>query len=122
MSKNKTNAAVAEKAVAKSQKKTATERTPDDIFKGIRQNLTARLAVTPEDTRFLLAAYDIAFKSAVDLGVKVEELTKQVALLTEKNEEFRRVYEIENAAFSAIIHKDDVEVPAELAVSVVAEE
>ena len=68
MSKSKTNAAVADKAVAKSQKKVATERTPEEVLKGIRGNFAAGLAVTPDDQKFLLGLYDAAFNHAVDLG------------------------------------------------------
>lgn len=110
MSKSKTNAAVADKAVAKSQKKVATERTPEEVLKGIRGNFAAGLAVTPDDQKFLLGLYDAAFNHAVDLGVEVEMLKKEVCTLTEKNEEFRKVYEQENAAFSAIIHHEDLPV------------
>ena len=99
MSKSKTNAAVADKAVAKSQKKVATERTPEEVLKGIRGNFAAGLAVTPDDQKFLLGLYDAAFNHAVDLGVEVEMLVNLTEFL-----------EQENAAFSAIIHHEDLPV------------
>ena len=99
MSKSKTNAAVADKAVAKSQKKVATERTPEEVLKGIRGNFAAGLAVTPDDQKFLLGLYDAAFNHAVDLGVEVEMLVNLTEFL-----------EQENAEFSAIIHHEDLPV------------
>ena len=112
MSTSKT-ADAARKAVEKSQKKDALYRTPEEVLKGIRSNIAARLAVPPQDQRFLLNAYDAAIDQAVQLGVEAEKLKVEIARLMEKNEEFRQVYEQENAAFSAIIHKSEipVEVP-----------
>ena len=110
----------AEQAVNKGNAKKQTERLPAEILKGIRSNLAANLAVTPADQRFLLSVYDAAIDRAVELGIdaenlklKVLDLTSDNVRLTEKNEEFRQVYEQENAAFSAIIHKSEipVEVP-----------
>lgn len=73
MSTSKTAEAAA-KAVAKSQKANKTERTPEHILADLRRNLSAGLAVTPDDQRFLLSAYDAAFARATELGVQVETL------------------------------------------------
>ncbi len=49
----------AARAVKNSERKKIEEmRTPEEIIKGIRGNLAAHLAVTPNDTAFLLAQYD----------------------------------------------------------------
>lgn len=50
----------ADNAVQKSAVKKAVERTPEQILKDIRNHLDAKLAVTPDDVRFLLAQYDAA--------------------------------------------------------------
>lgn len=55
---SKTNASVAEKAVAKSNQKPKEERTDEEILCDIRKNLAARLAVTSDDVRWLLAQFD----------------------------------------------------------------
>jgi len=48
----------AENAVNKSNKQKLADRTPEQIISGIRNNLNSKLAVTGDDTRFLLAQYD----------------------------------------------------------------
>ena len=48
----------AARSVKKSEKMKLLERTPEQIIKDIRMNLNAKLAVTPDDVRFLLAKYD----------------------------------------------------------------
>lgn len=50
----------AAQAVARSKKKEVVDRTPEQIIRDIRNNLSAKLAVTPDDVRFLLAQYDLA--------------------------------------------------------------
>jgi hypothetical protein len=50
----------AENAVNKSNKQKLADRTPEQIISGIRNNLNSKLAVTGDDTRFLLAQYDAA--------------------------------------------------------------
>jgi hypothetical protein len=55
----------AARAVANSQRKVAETRTPEQILKGIRGNLAAHLAVTPNDVAFLLARYDEASAALV---------------------------------------------------------
>lgn len=50
----------AERSVQKSKKVALKDRTPEQILKEIRSNLASRNAVTPDDQRFLLAAYDTA--------------------------------------------------------------
>lgn len=48
----------AARSVKKSEKTRLTERSPEQIIKDIRNNLAAKLAVTPGDVGFLLAQYD----------------------------------------------------------------
>lgn len=49
----------AENAVNRSApKKAKEERSVEEVIKDIRNNLAAKLAVTPEDVRALLAEYD----------------------------------------------------------------
>jgi hypothetical protein len=48
----------AARSVRKSEKTKLAERTPEQILKDIRNNLAAKLAVTPGDTQFLLDSYD----------------------------------------------------------------
>jgi hypothetical protein len=48
------------RSVKKSEKTKLAERTPQEIIKSIRNLLDAKLAVTPDDTRFLLTKYDEA--------------------------------------------------------------
>jgi hypothetical protein len=50
----------AARSVKKSEKNRLLERTTDQIIKDIRNNLSAKLAVTPDDVRTLLAEYDKA--------------------------------------------------------------
>lgn len=50
----------AENAVNRSNKKDKAERTTEQIIKDIRNNLAAKLAVTPGDVAVLLAEYDAA--------------------------------------------------------------
>lgn len=97
-------------AVRKGQKQRVEERTPEQIMKGIRNSLASRLAVTPDDQRFLLLQYDTVLSSlveaqhaAIDLDVQIENLTKQnndqaaqIQKLVEENDQFRDVYEKEN--------------------------
>ena len=49
---------MAANAVARGSKKKPEDRTPEQILKDIRTNLAAKLAVTPDDQRFLLGRYD----------------------------------------------------------------
>ena len=60
-------AAAASKAVAKSEAVKKAERAPEQRLRDIRLNLSARLAITPEDQRWLLELYDTARKQIEDL-------------------------------------------------------
>jgi hypothetical protein len=67
------------------------DRTPEQIIKGIRGNLNAHLAVTPNDTAFLLARYDEASAALVlhqEILLELEILKAQVARLRDVPEEF----------------------------------
>jgi hypothetical protein len=100
----------AARSVRKSEKVKPEDRTPEQILKGIRSNLAARLAVTPDDQRFLLLQYDTTVTSlqaanevSKELTLQVENLTKQnndqnqqIQKLVEENDQFRAVYEQEN--------------------------
>jgi hypothetical protein len=57
-------------------------RTSEQIVKVIRGNLAARLAVTPNDTAFLLAQYDQEKAAVIHLG----EATKGLLARAEKAE------------------------------------
>src|ERR1035437_3022468 len=58
------------------ERKAAVEtRAPEDVLKGIRGNLAAHLAVTPNDTQFLLAQHDAACARIVELDVTLALLT-----------------------------------------------
>lgn len=106
--------AVAAQAVQKSEKVKTAERTPEQIILSVRHLLAARLSVTPDDQRFLLAAYDellvvldIAIKNDIlktaqiaELEAKLDEAFSANIDLTRKNEEFRSVYEQENRTAS----------------------
>jgi hypothetical protein len=109
MSTSKT-AQAAEKAIARSKKTEATERTITQIIQDVRNNLMSHNAVPPDDARVLLAEYDkvrelmvqgtntiaSGIKTIEVLGSENETLRATVSDLTDKNEEFRRVYEMEN--------------------------
>jgi hypothetical protein len=71
----------AARAVANSQRKVEEKRTPEQILKGIRGNLAAHLAVTPNDTAFLLSQYDAA-EGQYQAAVKI---------ITERNHEVDRL-------------------------------
>ena len=49
------------------RKKVLETRSAEDIIKGIRGNLKAHLAVTPSDTAFLLAQYDLRVSLIADM-------------------------------------------------------
>jgi hypothetical protein len=98
---SKTSAAAA-KAVAKSQKKDAAVRTPEMILKDISSNLEAKWAVTPDDTRFLLASYNAAIAAMAAEVAKNAVLTEQIAKLQEKNDDLMKVYAAENQAQTVV--------------------
>jgi hypothetical protein len=60
----------------KSNKQKLADRTPEQIISGIRNNLNSNLAVTGDDTRLLLAQYDLAH-------VEIERLLVDVGRLME---------------------------------------
>ena len=114
MSASKT-AEAARKAVEKSERKAGVERTPDQILADIRKNFAAGLAVTPADQKFLLSAYDAAIEIAAAKDITIAELTKGIELsnatittITSQNEEFRKVYELENRNISLDIETKSV--------------
>lgn len=123
MSKQSKNVTAANRAVERSQVKSKTERTPEQVIADIRRNLGANLAVTPDDQRFLLAVYDGAVillndshaevvqsgDAIVKLREQIETLMTANAELTAKNEEFRAVYEQENR--STTLQVDVLEPP-----------
>ena len=67
----------AARSVKKSEKSKLLERTPEEIIKDIRINLAAKLAVTPDDVRFLLAKYDAAEAAVAHLGEASAALLKR---------------------------------------------
>ena len=68
MAQQSKTAMAAMKAVAKSESSKKAERTPEQRLKDIRLNLAARLAVTPEDQRWLLEQYD-SIKSKYEMAM-----------------------------------------------------
>lgn len=98
------------KGVAREQVKET--RTPEQILKGIRGNLVARLSVTPNDIQFLLAQYDDARAVIGTLSADVTEkllvISTQDDTITELNSklaEFRNVYEQENRSASVTVER-----------------
>lgn len=86
----------ADNAVKKSTKPAAGERTPEQVLSDIRKNISAGLAITPDDQRFLFKALETETAARVelartvgDLTLENQELEKQAAYLTERNAEFR---------------------------------
>jgi hypothetical protein len=53
----------AKRSTERGERKSAAARTDEQIIADIRRNLDAKLAVTPDDQRFLLAAYDKALEA-----------------------------------------------------------
>lgn len=73
----------AARAVKNSQRIVKETRTDAEIFKAIRGNLGANLAVTPNDQRFLLGAYDAEKEFSHKLAEESIALKAQVDTLTE---------------------------------------
>lgn len=68
----------AELSVKKGQIKKVVERTDEQIFRDIRNNLASRLATTPDDARFLLRKYDeVVAERVLDLK-RVDELLAEL--------------------------------------------
>jgi hypothetical protein len=64
----------AARAVKNSQKKTVETRTPEQVISDIRKNLAAKLFVTPDDQRFLLAQYDAQQIVIMDLNAQLSAM------------------------------------------------
>lgn len=64
---------MAANAVARGSKKKPEDRTPEQILKDIRTNLAAKLAVTPDDQRFLLAKYDEVRAALQEMAPTVDQ-------------------------------------------------
>jgi hypothetical protein len=93
----------AARSVRKSEAVKLAERTHEQIIADIRTSLASKLAVTPNDTRYLLQHYDdvkmLLNQSTLLLasGTKtIEALGAEIDELKAKNEEFREIYEQEN--------------------------
>jgi len=63
----------AARSVKKSEKSKLLERTPEQIIKDIRINLNAKLAVTPDDVRFLLKRFDETYATLQAAAPTVNE-------------------------------------------------
>ena len=103
----------AARSVRKSQAVKAAERIPEQILKDIRSNLAAKLAVTPADQAWLLERFDISSSCLADaanaynaLHAQYTALVKEHEKLTEQNEEFRRVYEMENSRTTVTVERE----------------
>jgi hypothetical protein len=111
----------AAQAVAKSNKKESTARTLEQVIADIRKNASAGLSVTSADILSLLGVYDITVAQEDNLKDSVRGweaeiqklqatntvLNERIAQLTEQNERFREVYELENHSSSVKIEKVD---------------
>ena len=64
----------AARAVKNSQKKAAETRTPEQVIGDIRKNLAAKLFITPDDQRFLLAQYDAQQIVIMDLNAQLSAM------------------------------------------------
>lgn len=93
-------------AVKKSEKHQAElARTPEQRLSAIRGSLAAKLFVTPDDQRFLLALYDQALSAIIVAGVVFSQQQQEIADLQAKLEEFRTVYEQENSSTSVKVER-----------------
>ena len=63
----------AARSVKKSEKMKLLERTPEQIIKDIRMNLNAKLAVTPDDVRFLLKRFDETYAALQECAPTIAE-------------------------------------------------
>lgn len=106
----------AARAVKNSERKKIEEtRTPEAIIKGIRGNLAAHLAVTPNDTQFLLNSYDSLLFMVTEAGkaldttrVDRDNFAHQVGELQAQVDRFREVYQQENRGMVVAFSPDGV--------------
>jgi hypothetical protein len=84
----------AARAVKNSQKAAVETRTPEQRLADMRKNLAAKLFVTPDDQRFLLASFDKACTELQeaqniigDMAKEVAQLKQDITILNEKMEE-----------------------------------
>jgi hypothetical protein len=97
----------AAQAVAKSNKKESVERSPDEIISHARNNAQSGLSVTSVDILFILGVLDstrAALRAEAELNASQSTM---IVSLTEQNERFREVYELENHSSSVKIEKVD---------------
>ena len=66
----------AARSVKKSEKVRLLERTPEQVIKDIRANLAAKLAVTPDDVRFLLKRFDETYAALQECAPTIAETPK----------------------------------------------
>ena len=97
----------AAQAVAKSNKKESVERSPDEIISHARNNAHSGLAVTSADILLILSVLDSARAALAQTQTVNTTLNENLAQLTEQNERFREVYELENHSSSVKIEKVD---------------
>lgn len=93
----------AARSVKKSEKTRSEERTTEQILKDARKNASQGLSVTSKDILFILDQRDVyeSLSKSNDAVVKalefqLSEAQQQIAKLTEENDQFRKVYELEN--------------------------
>lgn len=82
-------------------------RTPGEIIRTLRNNLTNTVTIMKTDVAVLMVAYDdvlnsyaISHETRRVLTLENEALKADVARLNEKLEEFRSVYESENSSMT----------------------
>jgi hypothetical protein len=81
----------AARAVKNSQKVVAEKRTPEQIIADIRKNLAAKLFVTPDDQRFLLAQYDAQQIVIMDLNAQLSAMAALQDEITNLREEAEHI-------------------------------
>jgi len=93
----------ADRAVKRSEKKKPSDRTVSEIFKDIRGNIAAHLAVTFSDTRWLLDQYDQIHAQMVQQTNLIRLATdaailqdQEIKNMREQVDQFRTVYDQEN--------------------------
>lgn len=74
------------------------ERTPEQRMANIRNLLASKLAVTPDEQRYLLSQYDDQIAIARAAASVVTEQVAEIARLNEQIEQFRAVYDQENSS------------------------
>ena len=95
----------ADRAVKRSEKVKSSERTPAQIFKDIRSNIAAHLAVTFGDTQWLLEQHDAEAVSALVANGRYDALLEENRALKAQIDQFRTVYNQENRLYEVAVER-----------------